>query len=89
MDYINTVKQKFDAKKILSVGKIDGKVVFYFLDEKIATQCILEGLYIENVLIEAYTIRRRPTKIVLSNIHPKIPDQPLLDFLKTLRELIV
>jgi hypothetical protein len=87
MDYITAVKQKVDAKNIVSVGKIDGKVIFYFLNENLATQCILEGLYIENVFVEAYPITKRPTRIVLSNIHPQIPDKPLMDYLKNFGEI--
>lgn len=81
IDYLNALAEKIDPSYIISIFKSDARCIVYFSNQQTAQKIMIEGLHINTQYVPGFPIFRRPTKVVITGIHPHIPDKPVVDFL--------
>lgn len=83
IEYLEEIDKIVDAKDIVSIGKnTDGRYVVFFTSEKYAETIIQNGLVVAGIYVTALPVTVRPTRVLVSNITPIIPDKVIVDFLK-------
>lgn len=83
IEYLEEIDKIVDAKNIVSIGKnTDGRYVVFFTSDKHAETIIQNGLVVAGTNITALPVTIRPTRVLVSNLTPNIPDKAILDFLR-------
>lgn len=83
IEYLEEIDKIVEAKHIVSIGKnTDGRYVVFFTSDKHAETIIQNGLVVAGTNITALPVTIRPTRVLVSNITPNIPDKAIIDFLK-------
>lgn len=83
IDYLEELDKIVKAENIVSIGKnTDGRVVVFFTSSEHAETIIQNGLVIQNANVSALPFTVRPTRVLVSNITPNMPDSVILDFLR-------
>lgn len=83
-EFLEILSNIVNPDHMLSFGRVGNKYIIYFCDSKIADSLCESGIVINNEIFHCFPIDYKPTKVVISNILPHIPDDPILDFLKTI-----
>lgn len=55
---------------------------YFFTNEEYAEKIIQNGLIVQNTNVSALPVTVRPTRVLVSNLTPNIPDAVITDFLK-------
>jgi hypothetical protein len=75
MDYLSHIKIVVPVINIFSISKISGgRICIYFNEKKWADKLIIEGIVINNQLVNPRPVVNPPTKLLVSNCPPEIPD---------------
>lgn len=83
IEYLEEIDKIVEAKNIVSIGKnTDGRYVVFFTSDKHADTIIQNGLVVAGTNITALPVTIRPTRVLVSNLTPNIPDSAILNFLK-------
>lgn len=83
IEYLEEIDKIVEAKNIVSIGKnTDGRYVVFFTSDIHAEKIIQNGLVVANISVTALPVTIRPTRVLVSNLTPNIPDSAILDFLK-------
>lgn len=86
-DFLDSLASVVKPEDIFSVGRSGRRVIAYFRTTTIANELMMNGISINNVLTLGQPIERRPTRVIVSDLLPHIPTQPVIDYLKQFGEL--
>lgn len=84
IEYLEEIDKIVNAENIVSIGKsADQRYVVFFTSSKYADMVIQNGIVVNNTAVSALPYTVRPTRVLVSNITPNMPDKVILDFLRS------
>jgi hypothetical protein len=83
IDYLNAISNIVGPKNMISAGKAENKLTVFLSNEVYANTLIQNGITMNNQLILVFPITKKPTRMVLSNMNPLIPEKQIMEFIKT------
>lgn len=81
-DFLDELTSKIDPDDIFSYGRSGHKYFVYFTSEKIAQSILQKTIICNNIQLTAQPIIKKPTKLILSNVLPHIPEESIIEFLQ-------